>query len=382
MSENITDISKWKEKYPFLFNVWFAYEGFENPVEGDASENAYFALCYSILKHLGEDIDRYKSGCMKLMRNLKYYAHFTHHFSPTKERCDILYNWLNKLLSNDEIKDNIISECFEEYDRGKRFMNDDIKCSYESNNQDFLNPMYIILLNIFNYNTQNIKNTLIGNNAQHRILCQNFVCEAVKIYKHMYESYCHDKKHDSEKLEKTCLKLSQFKKSYDFFHKSLGNFNYNIPSLDNIDNEISTKCSSEAKRTLLSFDGVEIPEYTSDKEMTTSVGKSGIHSQGGLSDSAEIRGYPTGKDLPTPFGNRDSPMRKTITTTVGTVAGASSLLALLYKFSPGGNWIRSGFRGGRGTINSNLYAEGPNELLFDGMEHNGFNSYSIGYEAM
>ncbi|KMZ89727.1 hypothetical protein PVMG_04557 [Plasmodium vivax Mauritania I] len=317
--------------YPFLFNVWFAYEGFESSIRGDASENSYSAFCDVILNNLGESPDRYKSGCMKLMRNLKYYAPFTDHFRPTKERCDILYNWINNSIQDDTLKENIINKCFDEYDTAKKSMNDNIKCSYKSNNEDFENPMNIILLNIFNNNTQVITDTLTGKNVSDKLSCQKFVCEAVKIYKDMYETYCHNKKQETEKLQKTCLKLSQFKDSYDFFHKGLRSLNYILPSLDDIDNEISAKCSSDQKRTLLALGGGKIPGYNLESEMTTSVEGADISLRGDLSASADVGAYPSDEDVLAPFGNGDNPMKKTITTTVGTVAGASSLLALLYR---------------------------------------------------
>ncbi|KMZ89781.1 hypothetical protein PVMG_04611 [Plasmodium vivax Mauritania I] len=268
---------------------------------------------------------------MKLFRNLKFYAHFTNHFQPTQERCDILYNWIKNAVRDDKIKENIIDKCFEEYDTAKEFMNDHIKCSYKSNNEGFEKPMNIILLNIFNNNIQIIKDTLIGRNASNKLSCQKFVCEAVKIYKDMYDTYCLNKKHVSGKLEKTCLKLSQFEKSYNIFHGDLGILKYYIPSLNDSVTEISTKCSSDEKMKLLAFGGVEIPEYTSVDGMTTRRGNSDDSSQRDLSGSPEVGGYPSGVDLSTPYGNGDNSMKKTITTTVGTVAGASSLLAFLYR---------------------------------------------------
>ncbi|SCA83607.1 hypothetical protein PVT01_000065400 [Plasmodium vivax] len=57
------------------------------------------------------------------------------------------------------------------------------------------------------------------------------------------------------------------------------------------------------------------------------------------------------------------------------------LIALLYKFSPGRNWIRSGFSGGTGRIRSNLYADQPNELFYDGFEGEVMSSYNPTYNV-
>ncbi|KMZ76759.1 hypothetical protein PVIIG_05867 [Plasmodium vivax India VII] len=259
---------------------------------------------------------------MKLLRNLKYYADFSKYFKPTNERCDILYNWLNNSVKKDAINEKIINKCFEQYDVLKRIMKDDVKCSYKTNNENFEDPMNIILLNIFDYNMKIIKDTLTGNNMSEKIPCQKFVCDAIKIYNLMYKRYCPDKEQDSEKIKKTCLNLRNFKNSYDIFRRDLGSLKDYIPSLDGVDNEILDKCSLDAKKKLLASGEGEMTGRTSVTGMDTLVENL---------DNSLPRGYPSGEDSPMPFGNGDNPMKKTITTTVGTVAGASSLIALLYR---------------------------------------------------
>ncbi|KMZ77002.1 hypothetical protein PVIIG_06313 [Plasmodium vivax India VII] len=44
-------------------------------------------------------------------------------------------------------------------------------------------------------------------------------------------------------------------------------------------------------------------------------------------------------------------------------------------------WINTGLRGNGGRINNILYSNGADDLILDGLEHNNFNSYNIGYEA-
>ncbi|KMZ95729.1 hypothetical protein PVMG_05328 [Plasmodium vivax Mauritania I] len=45
-------------------------------------------------------------------------------------------------------------------------------------------------------------------------------------------------------------------------------------------------------------------------------------------------------------------------------------------------WINTGLRGSGGRINNSLYTNGADDLILDGLEHNNFNSYNIGYEAV
>ncbi|KMZ88568.1 hypothetical protein PVBG_04777 [Plasmodium vivax Brazil I] len=280
---------------------------------------------------MGADVSEYKDVCMKLMRNLKRYDPLSHHFDPTQERCNILYNWIYNLIQEKKVTDDITKNCFDEYIDYKNKISNYKRCDYFSHIEQFKEPMNIILLNIFNNNVEIIKNTLNGNNESDKFFCQKFVCDAVQIYKFMYATYCYNQNHVSGQLQKTCLNLSQFKNSYNIFHTGLGDLKGYIPSLDDEGSKISSKCSSYKQRALLALGGGEIPRYTSDQEMTTRGDNSDGYLQGDLSESPEVGGYPAGVELSTPFGNGDSPMKKTITTTVGTVAGASSLLALLYR---------------------------------------------------
>ncbi|SCO65475.1 hypothetical protein PVT01_030029000 [Plasmodium vivax] len=225
--------------------------------------------------------------------------------------------------------------------------------------------MEMTILDIFNDNVQNIKTILMGKYDTGEFSPQNFVCEFVKIYKNIHSTYCatSDQREGKEKI--TCEKLKALKITYDNYLLRDEVLKNKIPSLDANDNEYSNKCKSKAK-------GLEA--------VTVSPGRLEIFSQ-----SREVSGGNTASftlSAQDPDENRGGSMSPTVSTALGTVAGASSILALLYKFTPGRKWIHSGLRGGRGRTGSNLYGDVPNELLFDGMEHNGFNSYNIGYESI
>ncbi|SCA81923.1 Plasmodium vivax Vir protein, putative [Plasmodium vivax] len=107
-----------------------------------------------------------------------------------------------------------------------------------------------------------------------------------------------------------------------------------------------------------------------------------VHAVGeDLAESAEGLDGSLSVNLPAPFESTDSSMKKNITTTIGTAAGATSLLVLLYKFSPGGNWIRYGFRGSRGRINDNLYVDRENDLFFNELQGENISSYDVRYNV-
>ncbi|SCO65492.1 Plasmodium vivax Vir protein, putative [Plasmodium vivax] len=135
-----------------------------------------------------------------------------------------------------------------------------------------------------------------------------------------------------------------------------------MPSLDADENEYSYKCISKAK-------GLE----------SVAVSPGCVEA---FSQSREVSGINTDSFTPSaqdPDENTGRSMSSTLSTAIGTMAGASSVLALLYKFSPGGNWIRSGFRGSRGRINDNLYVDRENYLFFNELQGENISSYDTRY---
>ncbi|CAI7724162.1 hypothetical protein PVPAM_000028900 [Plasmodium vivax] len=170
----------------------------------------------------------------------------------------------------------------------------------------------------------------------------------------MNKNYCLNENPENEKHTSTCQKLKKFKIAYEIFHDKIGSLNAYIPSLENIESEYLTKCSPDKLNPPL--------------EMSVS--------------TTYVVPNPTLEDaLPSPSEVADSSIKKNISTTIGTVAGASSILALLYKFSPARRWVDSEIGGSRRRISNNLYTDAANELMFEGLEHGNFNSYNIGYEA-
>ncbi|CAG9474603.1 unnamed protein product [Plasmodium vivax] len=364
MPEYITDVAKWKN-YTFLNEILNVYDEFNKTTEGDNDKKFYIGFCEPVTKDYGDEKDMHKDFCMKLVRNLGYYNLNTKYHNPKSYRCHILYNWIYNKKKNYKYSDDIITKCFADYIHV--MSHDPFKhiCYYESYNNVYDDPIKITILDIFNDNVKNIIPLLMGKYDTDEFSPQKFVCEFVKIYKYIHNTYCANTDQREGKENITCAKLKALKTTYDNYLLRNAAIKNKIPSLEANDNEYSNKCISQAK-------GLEAIAFSPGHLVTFSQKRKG-------SGRYTASSAPSTQDTDEYTGGSMSP---TVSTALGTVAGASSLLALLYKFSPGGNWIRSGFRGGRGRISSNVYAEGPSELLFDGMEHNDFNSYSIGYEAI
>ncbi|KMZ77334.1 hypothetical protein PVIIG_06026 [Plasmodium vivax India VII] len=336
------------------------YNKFNNNVYDGTTRNQYESLCHIIIKNVNEDVENYNDICMKLMRNLGHLSENPKDYVLSSDRCNILFHWLYTFLDKNKITYDIIDKSFETYDSVRLIKgNTNMMCHYHKNNKLF-EPTKITLLDIFDNNMNNIQKLLETEREEIKILCRKFVCECLKIYKHMKVSYCLRSSKKSQKHTDTCLKLSLFNSAYNIFHSKFVGIDPKIPSLDNIDSICLDTILPDELKSQLTSDQDEGQVNASRMGMTSAL----VYPNGTLADS-----------LPLTHETVDSPMKKTITTTIGTVAGASSLLAFLYKFTPAGRLVNPKLRRTTGIINNNFYGDDVNE-------HNGFNSYNIGYEAI
>ncbi|CAG9474546.1 unnamed protein product [Plasmodium vivax] len=383
MTEQILDFYKWIKEYPFLKDVWNTYDQLDHTVEYDTYKHNYVGVCQKIIELSHGDIKKHKNVCMKLLRNLGHYSHNLKILNFKSEDCTNLNNWVYNSMKKYDIPDKIITECFDDY---KTFMgntNNISRCSYYSYDDMYEEPMNIIILDIFQSNMNIVRKIVDSENNQTEFPMQKYICECVKIYKEMNRKYCPKSITKSDKSNNTCDMLNTFKGIYKSFLSATQHKNYNIPSLDNVEAEYLTMCTQDNSRSILTRGGYG----TVSAATSLNGGRDG--------DTAEVSPYEGamdfGRDSFTPFTGVDSenqvnPMSRTVSTAVGTVAGASSVLALLYKFSPARRWVHSGIRGNSGRMNSNLYGNEPNELLFDGFQGEDMSShntrYNIGYGSV
>ncbi|CAG9474643.1 unnamed protein product [Plasmodium vivax] len=366
MTDDILDIAKWEQKYPFLNDVIATYNGFDKAVVDDENESKFDVLCKQIITQSNGDLSIHTDICMKLMRNLGYFSLNPKVYQFTHDRCNILFNWIYKLIKEKKIADNVINKCFVEYNSYMDNIYNDKRC-YRFLYDKIYEPIKVTLLDIFDNNMHIIEKMLKTEKQEIKIPCRKFVCECVNIYKYMNNTYCPKGKAKIEDYSSTCSKLEQFKNSYMLILYSKSDLSPIIPSLYNIDKDLLAKCRDHENKLQLDSKGLETQEsYSGNSLSRATEGQSNL-----LADGTTI----------TP-ANVESSMKKTITTTIGTFAGASSLLAFLYKFTPAGRLVNPKLRRTTGIINNNFYGEEANGMLFDGNEHNGFNSYNIGYEAV
>ncbi|CAI7724213.1 PIR protein [Plasmodium vivax] len=334
MSEDKLDISQLREDYPFLNKIWNLYDSFNEPVGEGGNKKIYEAICNLITDKSGEDKERYNRFCLQLIRNLDPHCENPDECITYSIRCNNVNNWLYYSKDRKNINKNIIERIFNLSrtlpSRIKKFA-----CLYYSYDENYEDPINIIRLKIFDDNMEIIEQTLKDNDPKNNTFCQNYVCECVNIYQKMNKLYCSGTNAQHGKHQKTCDMLKALKTPYDTLLSRNPGMKTKIPSLEAKQDELLAKCPL----------------------------------------------YKLQNSLPAVVDDHSGSSTSKIPATIGTMAGVSSVFALLYKLTPAGRWINTGLRGSGGRINNNLYTNGADELIIDGLEHNNFNAYNIGYEA-
>ncbi|SCO72995.1 Plasmodium vivax Vir protein, putative [Plasmodium vivax] len=340
------------------------YEEFDSNIDDDdKNKHSYSTLCgYYDGGIFGGKISKYKDTCMKLIRNLGFIKVDPLYFNYNYNRCNILYNWIYNSKKKDKITDDIIKNCYNDYVGAKETIKDNLKCIYHSYDDEYIAPENIMLLNVFDFHIDAARDTMNGVNNDLKLSCLKYICEFVNIYNKMNSKYCQGADPSDQKQRNTCQYLSTFKQKYNIFYNTLKE-NDKIPYIDDGNTEYMNKCKLDEKSP--TFPAV----VQDDKSQYSHLGRD-------IQDGP----YPYPSQPTDSKPDQKNSMSSTISTTVGTVAGASSVLALLYKFTPGRKWIHSGFGGRRARIGSNLYEEGASKLLYNGPEREDFSSYNQRYD--
>ncbi|KMZ77027.1 hypothetical protein PVIIG_05224 [Plasmodium vivax India VII] len=351
MAAVITDIEKWKinvrffyffkhfnEKhllnfvqhirynYPFLKDLWDSYDNFDNTVQHDEKRNNYNTVCGMILNDLTNDNTENYNFCMKILRNLSVFPENVSSLNFKPERCNNLNYWIYNSIKKHNIQDNLIMKCFEDYFELTKRATDMVECKYHSYNESYDDPMIAIKLNIFNTYVGDVKDALMNSDESTALCGQKFVCECFEIYKDRYETLCPNKYSINEKQRKTCDKLDTFRNTYVAFLLRERSLVHKIPSFDNIEIEYETKCQLYEQQKSIATRDLEDPSRNISSTYPTDKSRIGSTLTPDAVDNPD-------RNLLNPKGEEitGSSMSSTISTAVGTMAGASSVLALLYK---------------------------------------------------
>ncbi|SCO72992.1 hypothetical protein, conserved [Plasmodium vivax] len=338
------DIAELKNEYPFLKEIWKLYKIDVDPKETDNS-NQLFSICNEYSMYKSNPTDNLKNACRKLLKKFELLHANEISTSEHNEWCNNINNWIyheiNPRILNDDIINHILikaQENFFSHMPNKRF------CSYTTLNKTH-KPEDLNKLRIFNDNTSTFKTILLDKSLDYYCSCRNFVNDCVNIYKTLQSKHCNTTINKDNRV--TCEIVNNFNIYYGgYLYNTIGT-QEKLPDLSSTtDININIEdCKSQTN--VKGLDSTRGDESSASAVSTT---------------QAETAG-------------------KTVPTAIGTIAGVSSVLALLYKFSPARTWMHSGLRGNGKMIHTNLYAGGERELLTDGPLIENLNSYNIGYEV-
>ncbi|KMZ76585.1 hypothetical protein PVIIG_05915 [Plasmodium vivax India VII] len=263
------------------------YEQFDKPLDNiDRKKKIYEGMCKLFISSMGKKEEDYLDFCMKYLRNLDPYCIYPNICKNNSERCNNLNYWLYDSIVKKKLDNKVISNFYDKTmsyvsNRHNKFM-----CYYYSYDECFREPENILKLLNFQSNINIIEQILKDRDHEHYCFCEKYIYECVNIYKKMHNTYCSTSTISDSIDNATCNNLRTFSSIYSIFLSSVQNFNDKIPTLDLKNNEFLIECSIKKKE----------PEPLSDRN-----------------------------------DNPDSSISLTVQRTLGTAAGISSLLAVLYK---------------------------------------------------
>ncbi|KMZ83222.1 hypothetical protein PVBG_05192 [Plasmodium vivax Brazil I] len=296
-------------------NLWGTYNEFDKTLEGDVKKFMYHTFCDLAMKKYTENIQEQSTFCLKLIRNLGCYPLVNNqYFDPKNDRCKILHYWIYNSVKNKQISNNLISDCFGDYKDHMNSISMTPNCPYHPYDDMYEEPMNMIILDIFQSNIHIIIDIVTRENYPTYLSVQQYICECVKIYKEMYNRYCPKVDAHNKKRNVTCDMLNTFKDTYKSFLSATQHKKYKIPSLDKVEADYLNMCEQEAPKLALTSQMAKISSVLQDATQEADRYSGAIPPLLSLTDE-----------------NQGSPMSSTVSTAVGTVAGASSILALLYK---------------------------------------------------
>ncbi|KMZ88579.1 hypothetical protein PVBG_04788 [Plasmodium vivax Brazil I] len=302
------------------------YNEFDEPVGDDIY--LYQPFCNPLMIELRNENVEQKNFCLKLIRNLGHYSKDFKFKKFNSVYCTNLNYWVYNSLKKYNIPYEIITRCYNDYNEVMRKTGNQSICSYSSYDDIYEEPINIIILNIFESNMHIIQSALEGTYDSIFLPLRMYICECIEIFKKMYKKYCPEMDKDSDKKKSTCDVLESIKRTYDSYISGKLYQNNKIPSLDNDGEEYFALCPQyNPSLKLTSKANGRLPvvgSLTGEKVEDTDESSLYVGHKKYQTDSFPSLSEDNGE-------NQVSPTARTVSTTVGTIAGASSVLALLYK---------------------------------------------------
>ncbi|KMZ96121.1 hypothetical protein PVNG_06264 [Plasmodium vivax North Korean] len=272
------------KSYPFLDNLLSAYREFDEESENKEELSSFYETEVTDVQGKKQ---MYKHIFLKLLKNLQSIANKGYNGPQAHEYCTYLYHWLYLNTKEYNDVDLLISIILEDSQTEKHPIKINM-CPYSSYNKQkaIFKLNNLVKLSYFKFNYENIKGILKEKQYPNYCLCHKYLDECVNTYRSMIDSRCSNTERKNN--EELCSELTQFNYYYS-----------NLTGDITIREKIPDIYNGERK--------LELLDCPSEEEISKLRSGSGPSSDAAASDV------------------------KTLPTALGTIAGATSVLALLYK---------------------------------------------------
>ncbi|KMZ76830.1 hypothetical protein PVIIG_05402 [Plasmodium vivax India VII] len=170
---------------------------------------------------MDKDMMKHKNFCMKLLRNLGHYTSTPFYFNPTLDDCNVLNYWIYNSVKKDNVPDEIIDKCFEDYVTNMGKFDKKPNCYYHSYYNMYKEPLKAIILHIFYSNMDIVKNIIDKENDSTDSSLQRYICECVNLYHEMNRNYCLPSSQKDEKSNNICSILNSLKNHMNFIFSTI-----------------------------------------------------------------------------------------------------------------------------------------------------------------
>ncbi|GAB69934.1 hypothetical protein PCYB_006830 [Plasmodium cynomolgi strain B] len=292
------DFSQLKQKYPFLEKILNLHDELDQHVDENDNDNGILKICDQAVSLQSNNKGEYKKFCTKHLRNLYLCKDFNR--DKSINCCSNLDVWLYFEIKKKSLSNSIIEQIFNELVIIIKDVLKNTYCSYLYFSEKIYEIEELVILSIFNENYKAFRSILKNEGSNYYCSCRNFVIDCINIYNTIKIKYCSTAFGKSGNNIGTCNILDKFFLYYtEEIYSDIGK-QAKLPDLSStIDINIKTD---------------ECPLQRNNNELGSVNGD-----QSDISRSSTVSITLT------------EPTRKTVPVALGTIAGVSSTLALLYK---------------------------------------------------
>ncbi|KMZ83240.1 hypothetical protein PVBG_05210 [Plasmodium vivax Brazil I] len=274
--------------YPFLKKIWENY-GYDEDLDESKDNFSTISLCNDDTIYGNNASNDKKNACKKLLKNFELLRINERDYTENTKWCNNLNNWIYNEINPYILTDAIVRKILNKAQPILNQLPNKRDCIYNYVKEQ-AHLEQIIELRIFNDNMKTFQSILKNESGPVYCSCQNFLQDCVNIYNDMKKPDCFRRGTQLYSSE-LCIEINQFQ----YLYALLSNDNTIVKKIPDL------------------YTGIREEELNCQSTVETLEAQPSVDS---LSDARIQKTDSTASAVPT---------------ALGTVAGASSVLALLYK---------------------------------------------------